>query len=252
MAQYVIPQGRWHTLVPLQYGWEACKPGHTFGPAVREYYLLHYILEGEGEFVRDGKVYPLTKGDIFVIRPGEVTTYRASERNPWQYSWLGFRAPDSLPCLQTPVLSQPPVGHIFRFIRDHYTDDSLDGKIFSLTHELVWLLSQNREQPKGKPSSFAVYTKTYLESSYMHRVNIQEIANSLHIDRRYLTALFRKTYGKPPQTFLMALRLEKAREFLQKGHRVSEAAAMAGFTDLPNFTRHYKSRYGCNPSEDRA
>jgi len=251
MAQYVIPQGRWHSLIPLQYGWEACKPGHTFGPAVREYYLIHYVLEGEGVLIRDGKIYPLTKGDAFVIRPGEVTTYRASTVRPWEYSWLGFLASETPGCLQRPVISQPPVGHIFRFIRDHYADGDLDGKMFSLTHELVWLLSQNREEQKKKTSSYAVYTKTYLENSYMHRISIQEIADSLHIDRHHLTAQFRKTYGVPPQAFLMTLRLEKAREFLQKGYRVSESATMAGFSDLPNFTRHYKARFGCNPGEDR-
>ena len=27
-------------------GVEACAPGHSFGPAVREYFLLHYVVRG--------------------------------------------------------------------------------------------------------------------------------------------------------------------------------------------------------------
>ena len=33
-------------------GVEACAPGHSFGPAVREYFLLHYVVRGKGIFRR--------------------------------------------------------------------------------------------------------------------------------------------------------------------------------------------------------
>jgi len=196
-----------------------------------------------------GETYKVSKGDIFVILPGQVTTYRASEDNPWQYAWLCFCAPEIPKCLHSPVLRQPPVRHIFTYIRDHCQDNNLTGKIFSLTHELLWILSKDHEQPREKTSQYAVYAKTYLENSYMRQVSIQEIANTLHIDRRYLTTLFRKTYGIPPQTFLMDLRMDKAREFLEAGHRVTEAATMAGFSDLANFSKQFKARFGVNPSD---
>ena len=28
---------------PVQLGYEDCEPSHSFGPAVREYWLLHYV-----------------------------------------------------------------------------------------------------------------------------------------------------------------------------------------------------------------
>ena len=39
-------------LNPRICGREACAPGHTFGPAVREYHLLHYVVRGTGVFRR--------------------------------------------------------------------------------------------------------------------------------------------------------------------------------------------------------
>ena len=250
-VHYVIVPGRWESLTPDTYGWECCEPGHSFGPAVRSHYLLHYVLEGEGQFQKNGQIYDVKKGDIFVIEPGEVTTYRASVTNPWQYVWLGFHCDGKPPVLNCAVLRQPPVRHIFTYIQEHHADGDLEGKIFSLTYELLWQLSRDGSSSKMKQHSYAAYTKTYLENSYMHPVNIQEIAESQFIDRRYLTQLFRKAYGVPPQTYLMELRLEKAREFLRMGRSVTESAAMAGFTDLSNFTRKYKSRFGVNPSSDR-
>ena len=48
--EHAVAPGWWHGLAPLNYGYEACKPGHRFGPAVRHYHLLHFVLEGEGTF----------------------------------------------------------------------------------------------------------------------------------------------------------------------------------------------------------
>ena len=71
-------------------GVEACAPGHSFGPAVREYFLLHYVVRGKGIFRRGKREYTLQAGEIFVIRPGEVTYYEADMRDPWEYMWAGF------------------------------------------------------------------------------------------------------------------------------------------------------------------
>lgn len=248
-TQYVITPGWLHTLAPVFYGFEECLPGHSFGPAIRDQYLLHYVLEGEGQLLKNGEVYEVSRGDIFMILPGEVTVYRTTCENPWQYAWIGFDCDITPECLKEPVIRQPDVRHIFTWIRDHCQDDNIDGKLFALTHELLWELGK-KDKENLQPDSFAVNTRTYLENSYMTHVSIQTIADNLHIDRRYLTAKFREAYGMPPQQFLMQLRLEKAREFLRSGHGVSESATMAGFTDLPNFSRQYKRWSGMNPSQD--
>ena len=31
-----------------QYGYEKCKPLHSFGPYVRNHYLFHFVLSGKG------------------------------------------------------------------------------------------------------------------------------------------------------------------------------------------------------------
>ena len=62
-------------------------------------------------------------------------------------------------------------------------------------------------------------------------------------------SLFRAAYGVPPKEYLTHLRLHKSMEFLSAGHSVSDSASMAGFPDLPNFSRQFKRSFGCNPSQ---
>lgn len=251
MTEYAVVPGWWHHVVPLNYGHEACASGHYFGPAIRHYYLLHYVMEGEGNFRKNDTLYPVSAGDLFVICPGELTIYRASDSNPWEYVWLAFQAEQTPEFLKEPVIRQPPVRKIFEALREQGADENGNGKIFSLMYELLWLLSRNTPVQEDRKNTYAAYAKTYLETSYMRPVSIQKIAETLHIDRRYLTILFREAYGKPPQAYLMQLRLEQARDFLKQGYGVTEAAYMAGFSDLSNFSRQYKGCFGISPSRQK-
>lgn len=247
MEQIVLSGWR-RDVVPNIFGYEACCPGHSFGPAVRPYYLLHYVLEGEGEFLTEGETFRVGRGDLFVIRPGVVTTYRTGTATPWRYAWVGFYYPGEIPFLKAAVIRQPPVRHIFSFIRDHQSEEGLDGKIYSMIHELLWLL--DTEEGIGA-RQHAAYTRKYLDTAYMQTISIDSIARQLHIDRRYLTRQFKASYGMPPQEYLMRLRLEKAALFLEQGYSVSDSACMAGFSDLPNFSRHFRRQYGVVPREYR-
>ena len=249
--EYAVAPGWWHGLAPLNFGWEACAPGHQFGPAVRHYHLLHYVLEGEGTFLKGGATYRVDAGDLFVIRPEEVTTYRASTARPWQYVWLGFQAGETPPFLQVPVIRQPPVRKLFESLREQCRYEHQDGRVFALLYDVLWRLSQDAPPPASRQEPYAAYAKAYLETSYMQTVSIQKLADTLHIDRRYLTVLFREAYGEPPQAYLMRLRLEQAREFLGQGYGVTEAATLAGFSDLSNFSRQYKRQFGASPSRQK-
>ena len=51
---------------PLIAGQEACQPGHCFGPAVRRYTLIHYVLQGEGTYYAYGKSYRVEAGQAFL------------------------------------------------------------------------------------------------------------------------------------------------------------------------------------------
>lgn len=245
MAERLVAPNYWNNLIAIFFGYEKCAPGYSFGPGSREYYLVHYILSGKGIYSRGNNTYKVNTGDLFIIRPDEETFYCADRQNPWEYAWLAFRIPDPPMFLDEPVIRQPPIGHIFTFIRDHFRDKSIDGKIYSLTYELLWILTQ--KESSRMPEDYALYAKTYFELSYARPITIQNIAVNLHIDRRYLTEVFRKTYGISPKAYLTNLRMEKAIHYMDTGHNITESARMAGFTDLSNFYKQYKDRYGSLP-----
>ena len=81
-------------------GHARCEPLHSYGPAVRPNYLLHYILDGRGVYHVEGRDYHLGKGEGFLIEPNKQTFYQASAEAPWTYLWIGFDGAKCETCLR--------------------------------------------------------------------------------------------------------------------------------------------------------
>ena len=71
-------------------GYEACQPFHSYGPAVRPNYVIHYIISGKGTFTIGNRTYRLTAGQGFFLMPNVRTYYEADADDPWTYLWIGF------------------------------------------------------------------------------------------------------------------------------------------------------------------
>ena len=49
-------------------GYEKCEGGHFWGPAVRNQYLLHYVISGKGTYTVGEETYTLHANECFLIR----------------------------------------------------------------------------------------------------------------------------------------------------------------------------------------
>jgi len=237
---------------PVSCGQHHCSSSHIFGPAIRDYYLLHFIVSGEGYFYTNNKEYKLTRGNIFIIRPNETTTYRASSENPWFYRWIGFTTNlDLSSVFSEDTIYAPECDYLFRLLVGADTVNAskelyLCAKIF----ELVSLLSYKNE-PVDKSHKYVEMAKNYIESNYnCTYVSIADIADKLSLDRSYFSTLFKKHTGKSPQEYLLDFRLNKAAELLAVNSLKSgEVGKACGYTDQFNFSKMFKKKFGISPSK---
>lgn len=77
-------------LVVANCGCSKTEPLHSFGPALKPNYVIHFVLNGKGRFSIGGQKYELESGSGFLIPPGELAFYQADEQEPWTYIWVGF------------------------------------------------------------------------------------------------------------------------------------------------------------------
>jgi len=229
-------------LNPLIAGEEACAPGHSFGPAVRKYTLIHYVLRGKGILYARNGAHPVHAGQAFVILPDEVTSYTADLKDPWYYRWVGFDGILSARFSELPpVLTLPEMlfGRLMH-LQDHPSNPEylLAGELFSL---YAHLFSNSAE---GNPHVRRV--ENYIRSNYMHPIRVEQIAGELSLDRRYLSRLFKENTGLSIQEYLIRIRLEEAERLLLRGCSVKEAAHLSGYEDASNFSKMFK-KYTGNP-----
>ncbi len=234
-------------LVMLFAGEEKCAPSHSYGPHIREYYILHFCRRGKGVLENKDGVHRVSAGELFVIRPGEVTTYRADEREPWEYVWLAFHGEAAEAFAGERSVFAYPAEAFGRFLELVAHKEEAAEPYMAFVYELIYaLFGSGAEKPETGDRLRDV--RRYIRYNYMNELSVGELAARFGFDRSHLYRLFQKSYGIGVKEYLTRVRLEKAREFLSLGHSVQSTAYMVGYADEFNFSRAFKKHFGIPPS----
>ena len=247
-------------------GYETCKPSHSYGPVVRSGYLIHYILGGKGIYKTDGRIYQLSEGDAFLIRPNTLIYYEADRYHPWTYTWIGFQGLKMDEYFKRTSLLETPCFHYDRDDRVRLCHEKMfeaynlpenrDLMMNSILYEYLYLLASKFPRksipPKEKKISYVEEALRYIEANYAHSVNIQVIADHLNIERTYLYRLFKDITGVSPQEYLLDYRIRRACSLLKETDLpVSDIARSVGYGDALYFSRLFKQKKGSPPSQYR-
>lgn len=246
-SEIIINQG-YRGFNPLLFGYESCLPGKSFGPAVRDYWLLHYNVTGTGTFKRENMEYTVNAGQIFVIPPFIETFYKADSKNPWTYMWVAFETTEKLPdALISPVIEFPGLGSIFEDMRRCRSMDN--GKSAFLASRIWEIMSVILESGKAE-SDYIEKAIHCINSEYMHNLTVSGLAERFNLDRCYFSSWFTRKTGVTPSQYIINLRLEKAAD-LMLSHREtpSVAATSVGYSDIYNFSKSFKKKYGYSPKQ---
>lgn len=245
-------------------GCSQTEPLHSFGPAMKPHYLIHYVLSGKGIFKLEGKEYPLEAGYGFVIEPGQLSFYQADEKEPWTYIWVGFlgtRAKEYVNNMGTtvrhPVFRTENPDALYDIVRD-----MMDHNTFGVANELrrngllqiflsVVAQSAPVEEQNGddKANQYVRRAVEFIQRNYCNPVKVTDVADYVCINRSYLYTLFEKSLGMSPQQFLTAYRLTKAAEMLMIPDLPVESIALScGYQDPLTFTKAFRQMKGISPS----
>ena len=75
---------------PRVCGIHVCQPDEITPRHHIQRRVLHYVPQGSGAYLINDRSYQVSAGDIFISRPGDVTSYIASHGDPFSYIWVSF------------------------------------------------------------------------------------------------------------------------------------------------------------------
>jgi len=244
---------------------------HKIGPKIYDYFLLHIIESGRGSFVHEGQPYALEAGDAFLIRPGRLVSYVSDKKQPWRYRWIAFAGPSAEDIVhdagltsEHPVFRPSVESNIPRLLTD-----TLDvfrsrraGAHLSSLGNLYLVLAAAEDVVRGDSALPAADTAgslavkqmiRYMTDQYAHPVSIEDMCQSLGYNRAYLARLFKKETGVAPVTYLLRLRIDKARGLLRERPDLSvqQIASSVGLTDPLYFSRQFQRLHKQSPTAYR-
>ena len=90
--------------------------------------------------------------------------------------------------------------------------------------------------------------KHFIENNYQCDISLNEISRASLMSKFHFIRLFRKTYGRTPNQYLVEIRITKAKLMLKKGYPVADVCLAVGFNSITTFTSLYKKFTGDTPA----
>ena len=247
-------------------GYEECPSGYGYGPKIRSYHLIHFVLYGKGELHINEHIFQLSAGDAFFIPAGKVSYYEASKEDPWCYAWVSFLGINSQMYLYQLMTSTDDVYIVHGLDNQKYKERifeiiSLQGVSTSRYFQANGILFQimamlfddiNFQESNWGKNSVVDEVKFYLDINYAEKIKLRDVAKSFGIHPNYLTRIFHEKYGISPKQYLISLKLKKARRLLTTTElSVSVISSSLGFDDQLAFSKIFKKEFAVSPSEYR-
>lgn len=245
-------------------GCSRTEPLHSFGPALKPHFLIHYVLSGKGKFSVQNQEYNLEAGNGFLIVPGELVFYQADEKEPWTYVWVGFSGGQAGEYVRKmglsgkhPIFSSDKQEELYACVRNMMAHNTWSvANNLRRNGELAVFLSviasqvQIREtDDRDRANAYVKKAVEFIQSNYYNPIKVTDIADFVCVNRSYLYTLFESSLGMPPQKFLSTYRITKAAQLLQTTDIPIESIALScGYKDALVFTKAFKQVKGMSPS----
>lgn len=247
-------------IYPMQYGEQQCENGYSFGPAVRNFYLIHYIYSGQGELHINNKAYKVHAGQFFLIYPKQTAYYKADDNEPWLYRWIEFDGSFSEKLMTVTGFSHENhvindhngVGNALKNIIDLGWSDF--ETIMSYFWSFIAALTRGKllKKDENTAETYVSNAKNYIRSNVHKRITISEIAHFLNIDRSHLARIFKSICGISTQQFIISLKMETASQSLKKSSMtIKEVAGSVGYDNQMEFSKLFKKHFNMTPTQWR-
>lgn len=232
-------------------------------PRIIENYEIVMFTGDGGCSVINQKGYPISRNDIRVQKPGDISySYRyksiycihfALTPDPNEHAVCGLLSawPSMMPALNI---------HLLHSIIDKLTCANINRDVIAVKTslwELIHYLDDTARryfanESARKTSDTVADIKNYIEANYQRSITLGDLSRDAHLHPNYLHRIFIQNAGMTPLEYLTDFRLKKANELLlTTDYKISEIASACGFNTPSYFIRLFKRRQGVTPNEFR-
>lgn len=243
-----------------------------------DFYEVYLLLAGHVEYWVDGRILPMTPGDVLLINPMELhRPLIGPEGKHYEriVIWIHKRYLEGLdadgglsrcfdPTLPThtnllrPTASERSVlvarmGELVRefYSTEHASKQAAMGLFLQVMVQLNRMaLGAEHETPAQSQTSRLVrQVLEYISENPESRMSLEELAERFYVSKYHLSHTFSREVGISVYRYILLRRLLLARQLLASGESATDVCQSCGFSDYTGFYRAFKSEYGISPRQ---
>ena len=258
---YKFPARRLTSLSVYNTGVQKCRADYSWGPGIRDHYLLHYVISGRGRYQAFGKSWEVRAGELFAVFPDENIFNQSDADDPWEYCWVGFNGADAALLLeQTDLSRERPVcavqgDEVYKqMMQIYHAQGSLAYQAATMTgalYQLFALLIRDRRQPPRRSAAAGYVSEAcgFIASHYPLPISVEDIAAHVGLSRSRLYRVFLEETQLSPAQYLTRFRIRQACTLLERGDLSVKAVALSvGYPDQLYFSRRFREITGQTPT----
>jgi AraC-like DNA-binding protein len=121
---------------------------------------------------------------------------------------------------------------------------------FFLLEQLVAeYTEQGMPPPKRNQSAEIAAAGEFLDRHYADTITLDDLSTLTGLSKYYLLRSFTRQKGISPYSYLLTIRIGKAKELLEQGVSPIDAALRTGFADQSHFSNFFKKYIGLTPRQ---
>ncbi len=249
--------------------------GHSTERQTKDYEIDMELADGRRYIYNRSEPIALCRGDILVRSPrtlcqtlhGGQSTYLLTldfSDRAHDPSYTRNLPGEAHPIEPNPLIDRlPPIIHpentevIARIYRRliSFSDTSCEAAKESALELLYRLNAEvcrgNYERLKEK-RGICDELLSYMRANCDKKITLNELSAIVHLDKSYLSRLFRAETGKTPINALIDIRMERACDLVTSTDEpIGNISALCGYRTISFFIAEYKKRYGLTPVAHR-
>ena len=260
--------------VLYQIGDLSCEAGYQTFEHEQAVYEITYVLSGTGAFYVDDTVYTMQKGDLLLVRKGQMHNIISAEIEPLRFFYLGFDFVEPIVNEKIAQLksffdtNEQVQFHnavslqdtFMRVLSEFISDDVLSNllieaymqeiicgvyRIFSRKFYKNYLLSGSNNSDEKLVYDVINYIDVHLESME----NLSALSAEFGYSYTHIAQKFSAFTGESLKSYHTKRRFEKSNEYRGLGDVYKRQAELMGFKSIHAFSRAYKKYVGMAPRE---
>lgn len=232
-----------------------CAPDWNWHPGNFQDLDIWLVCAGRGTAQVDGKGYRLSRGSCFLFRPGVNGVIEHDPEHPFQVLAIHFQGlSGELPKLYRPVEDMELMETLLQRLLTNYHRGTMDSAIIWLAAALEVIRDADE---KGMYAEYRSHSRDLRISKLQDEIRrrpdypwlVEELADRAGISPDHFSRIFKAKTGVTPNHFILAARIDKAKQLLSSSsHPIERVAELCGYNSPQFFSRQFREKTGCPPS----